>query len=173
LKPAEAWSVHLATALVAGTGLVYAWMRYLATPPDPFAVVGHPWQPAVQHLHVLTAPLLVFAVGLIWRQHIWVHWRNGVPQRRRSGVALLATTVPMVASGYLLQTAVDEGWRQAWVVVHLMASGLWLAGYGGHLVAALRARGGATELAAEPRVSTSRARRGSASWPIGRRGGQV
>ena len=55
----EAWFLHVATILVGGGGLVYAWMRYFVRPDDPFAVVNHPWQPDVQHLHVLAAPLLV------------------------------------------------------------------------------------------------------------------
>ena len=59
----EAWFSHVAAALVGGTGLVYGWMRYFAESDDPFAIANHPWQPHFQHLHVLTAPLLVFACG--------------------------------------------------------------------------------------------------------------
>lgn len=125
----ERWTLHLSSLLVGGTGLVYAWMAYLARPADPYAVVNHPWQPHVQHLHVLAAPLLVFAAGLIWQRHVMQHWKKGVQGRRRSGLSLILTLVPMVASGYLIQTATGEGWRQAWVVVHLVASGLWLVGY--------------------------------------------
>jgi hypothetical protein len=138
MKRLEAWSVHVSTLLVAGTGLVYAWMRYLAPGGDPYSVVRHPWQPAAQHLHVLVAPLLVFATGLIWKQHVWGHWRRGVPQRRRSGLALLLALVPMVVSGYLIQTTVGDGWRRAWVGVHLAASALFLLGYASHALAALR-----------------------------------
>lgn len=134
----EAWLTHVATLLVGGTGLVYAWMRYALEPADPFAVVHHPWEPAVLHLHVLTAPLLVFAVGVIWRRHVWKHYRERVPARRRSGLTLLITAAPMIASGYLLQTAVDDAWRRAWLVVHLAASGLWVLGYLGHQLAARR-----------------------------------
>jgi hypothetical protein len=118
----ELWLLHAGTALVGGTGLVYAWMLYLL-------------KPDAQHLHVLAAPLLVFAAGLIWRRHVWGGWRSGQPARRRSGVALALTLLPMVASGYLLQTAVDDAWRQAWVAVHLAASALWLAGYLVHQLA--------------------------------------
>ncbi|HYH44472.1 MAG TPA: hypothetical protein VEG34_02210, partial [Thermoanaerobaculia bacterium] len=57
----EAWTVHVSTLLVGGTGLVYAWMLYLLPADDPFSTLHHRWQPDVQHLHVLTAPLLVFA----------------------------------------------------------------------------------------------------------------
>ncbi|HSL83715.1 MAG TPA: hypothetical protein VLF66_13150, partial [Thermoanaerobaculia bacterium] len=86
MKAWETWTVHLSTVLVAGTGVVYAAMRYLMEPTDPFAVVNHPLQPTVQHLHVLVAPLLVFGVGLIWREHVWKHFRNGVRSGRRSGL---------------------------------------------------------------------------------------
>ncbi len=128
----EAWFLHVATILVGGGGLVYAWMRYFVRPDDPFAVVNHPWQPDVQHLHVLAAPLLVFALGLIWQSHVRASLRLGIAARRRSGWALAATATPMVASGYLLQTATAPGWRQAWLALHLAASTLWLGGYLAH-----------------------------------------
>lgn len=128
----EAWLLHLANLLVGGTGLIYAWMRYFATADDPFAMVNHPWQPATQHLHVLAAPLLVFAIGLIWKAHAWAGFRLRVAARWASGLALLATAGPMVASGYLLQTTTAPAWRQAWLAIHLAASALWLAGYLAH-----------------------------------------
>lgn len=132
----EAWVLHVSSLLVGGTGLVYAWMVYLVRPADPYAVVNHPWQPAVQHLHILIAPLLVFAAGLVWHRHAWTHYRRGVGRRRRSGVSLIFTLVPMVISGYLIQTAVEAQWRRVWVIVHLAASALWLAGYLAHQVPA-------------------------------------
>ena len=138
MKRWEALTVHLSTLLVGGTGLVYAWMRYVLPPADEWSVIHHPLQPATQHLHVLAAPLLVFAVGLIWSEHVWGHFRRGVRSRRVSGIALLASLVPMAASGYLLQTAADETWRGVWVAVHVTTSLLFLAGYVGHALAALR-----------------------------------
>ncbi|MDA8020610.1 MAG: hypothetical protein MPN21_24495 [Thermoanaerobaculia bacterium] len=134
----EAWTVHLSVGLVGSTGLIYAWMLYFMTPSDPFSVLHHPLQPHVQHAHVWFAPLLVFGAGLIWRDHIWKHLTRGVSSGRRSGLALLLTLVPMVLSGYLIQTAVGEGWRSAWIVVHVATSGLWLAGYGLHIWARIR-----------------------------------
>lgn len=136
---AEAWTHHVANLLVGATGLAYAWLRYFAESPDSFAV-AHPWQPPVQHAHIWSAPLLVFALGLVWRAHAWAGVRSGAAPRRRSGVALLAAAAPMVASGYLLQTAVEPGWRRVWIAVHLTASGLWLAGYLVHQLSAHRPR---------------------------------
>lgn len=141
----ERYCLHLSTLLVGGTGLVYAWMVYLLKPADPYALVNHPWQPGTQHLHILVAPLLVFAVGVVWQRHIASHWKRGVKGRRTSGLLMVLTMIPMVVSGYLIQTATGDGWRQTWVVVHLVASGLWLVFYLGHqavpLLAARRRRG--------------------------------
>jgi hypothetical protein len=128
----ESWTIHLSTLLVGGTGLIYAWMVYWVHSPDPYAVVNHPLQPQVQHWHVLFAPLLVFAVGLIWQRHVWSHWQRNPKNGKKSGRGMVFTLVPMVASGYLIQTAVDGSWRKAWVIVHLLASALWLAGYLAH-----------------------------------------
>lgn len=134
----EAWSLHVSTILVTGTGLVYAWMIWFVRPADPYAVVNHPLQPQVQHAHILVAPLLVFAAGLVWQRHIWAHWRRGVRRGRRSGLGMMLTLVPMVASGYLLQTAVDDAWRNVWLWIHLVTSGLWILVYLAHQVPTVR-----------------------------------
>lgn len=128
----ERWLLHLGTWLVGGTGLVYAGMLYLLPPVDEFSVVHHPLQGTVQHLHVLAAPLLVFAVGLIFRDHAWAGFRRASRPGRGTGIVLLASFAPLVASGYLLQTSTDDSWRRGWVAVHLLTGGLWLAGYAGH-----------------------------------------
>ncbi len=120
---------HLSNLLVGGTGLVYFVMLYFMQPADEFAVVNHPWQPHVQHLHVLFAPLLVFATGLIWRTHFWAKYKSGRPARRFSGLELGLSFVPMTASGYLLQISVEASWRTVWGWVHLVTGLLWIAGY--------------------------------------------
>ncbi len=121
----EAWLCHLANLLVGGTGVVYVWLRYFAPRSDPFAV-AHPALPFWQHAHLLAAPLLIFALGLLAKSHAWVGYCSGLPSRRRSGIALLAVAAPMILSGCLLQTTVDSGWRKIWIVVHLAASALWI-----------------------------------------------
>ena len=131
----EAWLLHSANLLVGGTGLVYAWMLYACAPADEFALVNHPWQPTFLHAHVLAAPLLVFALGLVWRQHVAARVLGGHRPRRTSGLVLFLGAAPMVASGYLLQTAPGAGWSGAWVAIHLATSALWLASYVAHLVA--------------------------------------
>lgn len=131
MNRAEAWLLHVANLLVGGTGIVYAVLRYLVERPDPFSAI-HPAQPPIQHAHVWTAPLLVFAVGAVWRAHAWACTRLGVRSRHRTGVALMLGVAPMAFSGYFLQTAVDPSWRKLWIVVHVATSLLWLASYLGH-----------------------------------------
>jgi hypothetical protein len=128
--------LHLANLAVAGTGLVYAWMRYLVEPADEWAVVNHPWQPHVQHLHVLAAPLLVFAIGLIWSSHVIIGLRNG-RGNRAPGIGLTVLFLPTAASGYLLQVATDPGWRQTWIWVHVVSSLLWVTVFVVHQMVAL------------------------------------
>jgi len=130
----ESVVTQLATVLVGVTGLVYAVMRYALEPADDWSVVNHPWQPHVQHLHVLTAPLLVFAVGLLWTTHIRPSLRNGGRRGRATGLGLLVSFVPMVVSGGLIQTAVDPTWRSVWIGLHLASSAMWLVAWVGHPV---------------------------------------
>ena len=137
----EAWFMHISTILVGVTGGVYAVMRYLMEPVDTFSVVGHPWQPGVQYLHVVAAPFAVFAFGLIWKNHIYDHYRRGFISGRRSGISMILTMAPMVVSGYLIQVSVGEFWRIAWIVVHCVTSFLWITGYLVHQVTHLRKKG--------------------------------
>jgi hypothetical protein len=135
----EAWVQYAANLLVGGTGIVYAVMRYLLKPADEWAVVNHPRQPDVQHLHVLAAPLLVFACGLIWHRHVAGNLRRGEQRGRRSGPGLLFSLVPMILSGYLIQTSVEESWRQVWIVTHLISSAAWTLVFVGHSIGPMRA----------------------------------
>lgn len=129
MTPGERALHHLSNLLVGGTGLVYLWMAWLLTPPDEWAVVNHPWQPDVQHLHVLVAPLLVFAVGLMWRTHIQMRLRLQGGFKADSGTLLVLLFAPMVVSGYALQVSADEGWREAWSWLHGLSGGVWTLGY--------------------------------------------
>ena len=131
--------LHLANLAVAGTGLVYAWMRYLVEATDEWAVVNHPWQPHLQHLHVLLAPLLVFALGLIWSAHVIGKLKNG-QGNRVVGIGLTTFFLPMAASGYFLQIAVSQSWRETWMWVHIVSSLLWVVAFVVHQLVALVAK---------------------------------
>ncbi|HSN56366.1 MAG TPA: hypothetical protein VLT32_16990 [Candidatus Sulfomarinibacteraceae bacterium] len=129
----EAILLHLSNAAVVATGLLLAVMAYLMEPAEEWSVVNHPWQPHVQHLHVLVAPWLVFAVGVIWVSHLVSRLGKG-GRGRTTGLALVVGFVPMVVSGYAIQVAVGEGGRTVSVSVHLIASAIWVGAFVLHLV---------------------------------------
>lgn len=131
---AQAWTVYLAALGVGGTGLVYAWMRYLCAPVDELALVNHPLEPAVQHLHLWVAPLLVFAVGLVWSEHVWKRVRTGFPVRRPTGLVLFALFWPMVLSGVAVQIAEAELARALAVWTHALTGTAWCLVYAVHLL---------------------------------------
>ncbi len=135
---------HTATALVGLSGVAYGWMKFmLPEPDDPFTLVRHPLQPWALDLHVLVAPLFLLALGVILREHVLA--RLADPRRRRgrrSGLLAALLLVPMIASGYLLQTGTIEWWRTVLLVTHLTSGALFLGVYLIHLGAAILAARG-------------------------------
>lgn len=139
----ESWMMHISTILLTVTGLLYAWMRYLMEPVDPFSVVNHPWEPYMLHIHILAAPVLVLGFGIIFHGHILFKKAAGSRTAKRSGLILIPTFTIMVLSGYLLQVVTSD-FRKALVGIHLVSGGFWALFYIGHQLASLaqrRARG--------------------------------
>ena len=128
----EAWFSHATNLAVGASGLVYGWMLYLCEPIDEFAIHNHPWQSDLQHLHVLFAPLMVFALGLIWVRHVWGRVRSGYPVRRSTGLLLAAAAWPMIGTGYAIQVSIDPAWRDAWAWIHVGVSLVWVPVYLAH-----------------------------------------
>ncbi|MBI4161247.1 MAG: hypothetical protein HY509_02235 [Acidobacteria bacterium] len=136
----ERWLLHLGTVWLGASGLGFAIMKYLLEPIDPYAMVNHPLQPWALAVHVLAAPITLFAVGIILKEHVWAEFRRQVPRHRPSGALALAALAACALSGYLLQTTTREGLRLLLVWVHLSAGGLFLAGYLAHFVLGRRRR---------------------------------
>jgi uncharacterized membrane protein YgdD (TMEM256/DUF423 family) len=133
-----------AAVLTLATGLAYGWMKYLLRGSDPYAVVHHPLQPLMLKLHILVAPVLVFALGVLAVRHIGPQLANGIVAARRSGVLTTAVAAPMVLTGYLIQVLSDERWLRwvGWghILLGVVFGGAFLA----HRLAARRWRGRST-----------------------------
>lgn len=126
----ERWSIWISSLLVTGTGLVYGWMKYLLPEPAGFSVIRHPLQPVFLKLHILTAPLLLLALGSVAVRHIWRHLVTGTRQGRASGWSAAFSTVPMIVTGYFLQVLVAEELLRSLAIAHIV-TGLV---YGGGLL---------------------------------------
>lgn len=128
------------TGVVAATGFVYLWMKYALSPAQPWDVVNHPLQPHVLKLHILAAPVMVFAIGMITTRHIWRHFRENVARGRRSGLTAALVVVPMVVTGYLIQAVTHVGWLKGIAYAHIGFSIVFTLGLGAHGVATRAAR---------------------------------
>lgn len=135
----EVWLLHISTFVLSATGLIYAAMHYLMKPVDPFSVVNHPWEPFMIAAHIVIAPVLVLAVGLIAHSHILWKLENGAQIARWSGIFLMPLFAIMVVSGYLLQVITGTG-HPAVVWVHLISGTLWLLSFVIHQISSLRFR---------------------------------
>lgn len=99
----QRWLLYCSTAVAAVSGVVYFWMKRFMTPTDPWAVINHPLEPWALKVHILSAPVMLFAVGLITTQHIWRSLKSSLPTGRRSGLIASLGFVPLVVTGYLIQ----------------------------------------------------------------------
>ena len=135
----ESWLLHLSTVALTITGLVYAWMRYLMKPSDPFSVVNHPWEPHFLSTHILVAPLLLIAFGFILHGHILFKISVGARTAKKSGLLLIPLFAVMVISGYLLQVIVSD-FRKALVWIHLVSGAGWSLFYLTHQIASYAQR---------------------------------
>ena len=155
------WEVslsHISTVLVTVSGVAYLWMRYGMVNDDPFTVLNHPWQSAMLTLHLLSAPLLVFVVGLIAQSHIRKKLNGSNRFNRRSGLASAVTLPVMIFSGYGLQVVANPALIRVVLILHLASSFVFVLSYLAHqIISFSRVRSSATEpdSTAIPRGSTA------------------
>lgn len=130
----ERWSVWSSAIATGLTGLGFFWAKYLVESSEPWAVVNHPLEPWFLKIHILVAPVFVFAVGLITTRHILMHMRARIRTGRSSGLAMVWLMVPMVGSGYLIQVVSTEGWLTGLAIVHMVTGTVFLLAIAAHRV---------------------------------------
>ena len=130
----ERWGFNTFHVIVAVTGLVYFYMKYLVSTDDPFAVVNHPWQSTMLSLHVIAAPFFVAFFGMLFRSHSLRKILSPNPRNRRSGWTSLISFTVMAFSGYLIQVAATPFLISVSIWTHIVTSRLFLIGYTIHLV---------------------------------------
>lgn len=134
MNPFEKWSVWVTSVLSGFTGGGYFWTKYLVQNTDPFSVLNHPLQPWFLKAHIIISPFLLIALGSILVRHIWKHFRLGAVLGRRSGLTTALVSLPMVVSGYFIQSVTHPGLLATLAVSHIALSGLYLVGLSIHQV---------------------------------------
>jgi len=131
MKRFEIWLMSVSTVLVGGSGIALYVIKNWITSEDPFAVINHPAQPWMLRIHLIAIPFLIFAVGLIFSDHVAGRLRNGNGNEngRRSGLGLLAMFTPMALSGVMIQILSVDSWVRVAVWVHLITGCAYLVGF--------------------------------------------
>ena len=130
----ERWSIRLTSLVLAASGLGFMWAKYLVVNDDPFAIINHPLQMWFLKIHVVAAPLFMFAFGAIAVRHVWNHVRGRERQARKSGYVTLWSVAPAIATGYVIQIATAV-WLVRWLEISHEAAGVALiVGLALHLV---------------------------------------
>jgi len=104
------------------------------TGQDPDSRAGHPWQQPMLKLHVLAAPSLVFALGLVFSGHALARLRAGENPGRASGASLLGFAAPLVLTGPLIQILTGDAARQLAGWVHAALGIVYVLAYVAHLL---------------------------------------
>ena len=131
------WAVvlnHLACALVGLSGIAYGVMKYFMAGVDLDSRAGHPWQQPMLKLHVLSAPFLVFALGLVLSGHALKRLREGEDPGRASGAGLLMFAAPLVLTGPLVQVLTGDAARQWTGWIHAALGVVYVLAYAAHLL---------------------------------------
>jgi hypothetical protein len=135
----EAWLLHLSTIVLTVTGVVYAYMHYLMKASDPFSVINHPLEPYMLDIHIIAAPFLVVAIGIILHSHILFKIEGGSRAARKSGLVLIPLFVLMAVSGYVLQIT-SGSINRFFFWLHLGSGSVWALVYLAHHLASLAVR---------------------------------
>ena len=151
----EALAFNALHALLAATGGVYFYMKYVLRTDDPFAVVNHPWQSATLAAHVVIAPLGMMIFGVVFRSHTLKKLSMQSRSARRSGWTSLLSFGAMATSGYLLQVLAEPTWLRAMVVIHVATSSVFILGYSVHLFVGWRVPRATLNGAGDPGLSRS------------------
>ena len=135
---AERWFFNAMHAVITLSGVAYFCMKYLMATDDPFALINHPWEPAMLSIHVFVAPLGVFLFGMVFRSHTLRKLLQASPVNRRSGLTSAGSFLAMALSGYLIQVATSPAVIAFAIWSHVATSVLFVLAYGVHLVIGYR-----------------------------------
>ncbi len=130
----ERWSVWSSAMQSGPTCWGLDWTQHLGGSSDPWALVNHPLEPWLLKIHILVAPVFVFAVGLITIRHVLMHIRARIRRGRLSGLAMVWLMIPMVGSGYLIQVVSTEGWLTGLAIAHIVTGAIFLLAIAAHRV---------------------------------------
>lgn len=110
------WFVYAVSAVVFGTGAAWAWLHYLAAPPNEFGATN-PAESWVLKAHGAAAMVVLVLLGTLLPMHVKFAWRAG--RNLRTGLSLLSLFGFLVLTGYGLYYIGGERLRYWTSALHL------------------------------------------------------
>ena len=110
------WFAYAVSAAVFITGAAWAWLHYLAAPPNEFGVTG-PAESWTLKAHGAAAMLVLVLLGTLLPMHVKFAWRAG--RNLRTGLSLLGLIGFLVLTGYGLYYVGGERLRFWTSAAHL------------------------------------------------------
>jgi hypothetical protein len=99
--------LYISTIATTISGVLYIGIKTFVEPAEPWALVNHPLEPWALKAHILTAPLMLFSVGLITARHIIRSLKSHLPTGYQSGMIITVLFGPLALTGYVLQTVIS------------------------------------------------------------------
>lgn len=138
MTKSERNNIFMINYAVALTSIVYFIAKYFMIIEGDWGPQTHPLAIWFQKVHIISTPLLVFAVGSIFSNHIWKRIKSGYRPSRTSGIFLLVLFVLMSFTGYLIQILDSQLLREYSSYLHLGTSFIWMIGFSFHHMVANR-----------------------------------
>lgn len=126
MKVGQRRTLWVGTVLTGATGVALLVIDLALTSSDPFAVYNHPTEPWFLKSHILVAPILTLGLGMVLLDHALRHFRSGTKPGRRTGLILSASTLPMIFTGYLIQTTATPVLLAFFTWLHIVSSLIFL-----------------------------------------------
>ena len=138
----ERWAFNALHTVVGVTGFAYVYMKFVLVTDDPFAIINHPWQPAMLAIHVVAAPVFIAFFGMLFRSHSLRKLRSGSPANRRTGWTSIIGFSVMAMSGYFIQIGTSPAFINFSIWLHIGSGTVFAVAYSVHLVNGWRLKGG-------------------------------
>lgn len=122
---------HIAAYLTVLHGLIYFIVKYYMQVESPYGERPHWSQGYIQSIHIFLSPLLVFAIGMLWKDHIVMKFKHSA-RKRGSGITLFIICAVMIFSGYGIQSFYEETTKAVQTWAHLISSFLFVVAYAIH-----------------------------------------
>jgi len=108
------------------TGIIYYLVKNFFQVQGEWGVESHPFEVHLQHFHILSVPILLVAISMIFKDHVLKKIISKSRLMKKSGISLLVLAIIMIFSGYGIQVAMSTIVRNAMINIHLVSSLAWI-----------------------------------------------